>query len=225
MPSPRLSIRSLILFIASLLSFSVTAPAEEVSYSAEIPLTTLGWSQAVFVPQFNPQLGILQGVIVELRAHSEGHAGFENLDPSPSEGYMEFAVSGKAEWVGSPSAIEISNLRVFTETVGPYDGSIDFAGSSGVMHSGISFENFESYSPPMPQWGPFIGQSNIALVVTINSTSLRIGPGNVVTSFGHAASAGQVRDIIYAVPRRHRRTFETESPDSSYFARSVFTTT
>lgn len=126
----------LCLAVVSLVSGTALA-AEITSFSVPIPASMIDPDGSVFevpVPQFDPAGGrsLLQ-VDLTLTLDLSGEMGFENRDQNLSVIYtLTLAWDVSLDRPDNTTLVSITADRTRTGLVGPFDGVVDFAGSSGV---------------------------------------------------------------------------------------------
>jgi len=179
--------------------------ADQLSYSANVPLQTTAWTQVAPLPRFNPGLGTLQAVSVTLEAHIEGTARFENRAPSAATIVTNFSASMTLKRPDT-NAVVLTATPVHnqSEAVSAFDGVIDFGGTSGRTIPGINVTQSSSFGPNFPL-GPldhalFVGGGNILFSVQASGTSNVSGSGNLVVNFTQQASAVVRVTYVYEVP-------------------------
>lgn len=112
---------------------------------------TTGWTQSAVFQQFNPALGTLVAVDVTVITDIAGSAMVENTAPIAAgytaEVLAEIGLSDAAGVIPATGVDDISG----TTTLGAFDGSLDFGGTSGVV---VPIANTATASEMLP--GPFI---------------------------------------------------------------------
>jgi len=133
----------LILFI---IFFSASsAGAERVVFCDFVPLQDLDWYKNFTMPKFDPNLGELKAVDIELQVNLTQRLQMENT------GRGNFSINSTTESVLAlllPEGEEINanaSLAVL-KNLGPYDGAVDFSGSSGIDFSEPSSSGIVTYS-------------------------------------------------------------------------------
>jgi hypothetical protein len=72
---------ALLAMMGSLVLGSVSqAEALSLSFSDALPLRSTNWNQSVSIPRFNPSLGTLTSVELDLQASINSHVRVESLD-------------------------------------------------------------------------------------------------------------------------------------------------
>ncbi|MCA8979939.1 MAG: choice-of-anchor E domain-containing protein [Planctomycetes bacterium] len=184
--------------IATILLAGLPAVAQAQSQQCHqdtVPLSTTNWQQQVTVPQFDPSLGTLISVDITLSGAISGSASAENTSPSP--GMLDFLYQAEIELLtGGGSLIITTPQLAIQDNVTGFDGTIDFGGTSGVTHGGLSVADSESANAPTDiALGGFIGVGNISFDVEARGISTAAGPGNVVSQF--LTSAEATVDVCY----------------------------
>jgi hypothetical protein len=90
----------------------------------------------IVIPAFDPASGTLQGVHVLFEGLTSGTLGLENGDSIPHLVTSQFTVSLRVTYPGGEVLSEGEMTRVFAEqNLGAFDGSIDYAGTSGITNA------------------------------------------------------------------------------------------
>ncbi len=147
---------------------------------------TSGWTGTASFTQFNPTLGTLDEILLNVGNTLSGTFAAENLESSPAWVEMNENASMTVATPGDARGV-IANAGTFYNPVelGAYDGSADFAGTSGESET----------IPVIPWWDvtsgatltsgidlrAFTGTGTIALPVTTAGTSTVSGPANSLT--------------------------------------------
>jgi hypothetical protein len=176
---------------------TATQPPSTLTFSDSIPVTNTNWSLSVTLPKFDPALGTLQTVTLTLDGHIEGQAAVESTDASPTTITTMFQANltlARPDMsilaVVIPQVTNMANLS-------PFDGVIDFRGTSGITYPNLMQNASQSVTspPPASDLPLFTGTGTITLPVTAVGTSTAIGSGNVITQFATRASA--VVTVVY----------------------------
>jgi len=185
--------------IATILLAGLPAVAQAQSqqcHQDSIALSTTNWQEQVSIPQFDPALGTLLSVDVTLTGGIAGSASAENLSPSP--GVLDFVYTAEIELfaLGGSSLVVTTPLLALQDNVTGFDSVIDFGGTSGVTHGGLSVNDSDAASAPADvPLADFIGLGNLVLDVEASGLSTAAGPGNVVSQF--LTSAEATVDVCY----------------------------
>ncbi len=161
------------------------------SDSASVPLAETDWASSVSIAKFNPALGTLNSIEIEIQGHMEGTAKFEHRGGSAATVTMNLSADllvqrpDKSDLVGTwPTATTVDNVTGF-------DGTVDFGGTSGRTHAGLSANLTNStLTSSASDLALFTGTGNIALPVLASAGSAATGSGNMVFDFTNLASAG-----------------------------------
>lgn len=148
--------------------------------------------------QFNPALGILDGVALDLSAFFSGSVGIENVSSSPDVAHG--IIAGTVTAATSDASLSV---EVFPNAVGPshnftaFDGTLDFAGASGATDivTGAPATGSASVPPPAAALTQFIGGGEIFL--TLSATSFPIAEGRETESVTETADAHTIDVLAY----------------------------
>jgi hypothetical protein len=126
----------------SLTTLGAGARAASVTYSGTYgPSPYLGVSQYNFpvqsVPQFDLPGQCLSSVCVQATAHGAGFLSFENIQTFPTTVTSSYEVQVTLRRPDLSPIMVLQPLQTFSDPVTSYDGVADYAGTSGVTHSGL----------------------------------------------------------------------------------------
>jgi len=160
------------------------------SASASVPLAETDWASSVSITKFDPALGTLNSIEIELQAHMEGTAKFEHRGGSAATVTTYLSADllvqrpDLSDLVGAwPTATTVDNVSGF-------DGTVDFGGTSGVTHAGLSADLTNStLTSSAADLALFTGTGNIELPVVATAGSAATGSGNMLFDFTNLASA------------------------------------
>ncbi len=178
----------------ALATTALTAAAQQtqtVCFTDAIPLQPTNWTGSVSIPKFNPNLGTLQSISFQLTGNVQGAARAESLDASPTIVNTSFAATITLTRPDLTPIVVSTPLGNFSDSFTIFDGVIDFAGTSGITHSGINVTDIQTFTspPPLSDLTLFSGAGNIVLPVTAQGSSLATGAGNLITQFQTDAAA------------------------------------
>jgi hypothetical protein len=186
-------------FISACVGFAATAilvgsaqaQTQEVCFTDSIPLTSTNWSDSVTIPKFDPMLGDLQSIRFTLTGNAQGTASAESLDTSPTVVTLQFSSTLTLTRPDNSVIVISIPLANFMDTFTAFDGTIDFAGTSGASHTGINATQSEVVNspPPASDLVLFTGPGTITLPVTAVGSSIATGSGNLISQFLQQAAA------------------------------------
>jgi hypothetical protein len=169
--------------------------AEQVSYSDSVPLTATGWNDTLTVPKFDPALGVLQSIDVELAAHAQGSTGFENLTASSATISMTYRATGTLKRPNGVLLLTVSPAKSYVDPTGPYDGVLNFGGSSGKTYTGVNADAFGSVNlaATPAETAIFVGAAGnpgtLNLPLSMAADNLCAGAAGLVCQMIQSASA------------------------------------
>ncbi|MEM7519094.1 MAG: choice-of-anchor E domain-containing protein, partial [Planctomycetota bacterium] len=126
------------------------AQVQTVSYSTSVFFPLLTSSGTAQITRFDPALGILEGVTIDLGGSYTGTALFENLEPMPvvvAPTVSAQLTLSRPSGGGVLAMVEPAYVQVFS--LDAFDGSEDFAGASGFTAI-ISESASQSVTSPPP---------------------------------------------------------------------------
>jgi len=183
------------LLALALSSTALSAAAQQtVCYTDSIPLQPTNWSLSVSVPKFDPSLGTLNLVDVCITGQITGSYGVESLDAGPSWAMMQLSAAVELRRPdASPIAQAMPASPMVTYPLTPFDGTLDFGGTSGASQSGISVLTTAQIDLTSPaDLALFTGApgapGSIVLPVSAMGTSTAMGGGHLITYFQSQAA-------------------------------------
>jgi hypothetical protein len=181
--------------------WSAPADAGTIVQTQGATLIDVGKSFAVPLEfnRFNPALGTLDGVTLDLSAFFSGSVGIENVSNSPDVAHGIIAGTVTAATSDASLLVEVS-----PSAAGPshdftaFDGTLDFAGTSGAtdMVTGAPATGSASVPPPPTALSQFIGAGEIFL--TLTATSFPVAEGHETESVTETADAHTTDVLIYS---------------------------
>jgi len=168
-----------------------SASAATIMYSGSEPTATTNWDVMIDVPQFDDMGGtrVLKSISVFLEGTVSGSAAGESLDAAPAivdlflQSEISLSLGGNALAVVIPVANASFNASAF-------DGSIDFAGTSGATFSSLNASDSvkEILSLGNDDLSPWIGGGTVTLDGAAVGQSSGSGAGNLILQFATDAS-------------------------------------
>ncbi|MDO6583920.1 choice-of-anchor E domain-containing protein [Salipiger sp. 1_MG-2023] len=179
---------------AAVLLFAGAANAATVSYSASIATSTTSWEDSVALSMFDETLGTLNSVTLSLYGTASGTAKAESLDASPADVSLSLGANIVGTYTGYGFDVSVNPLANSVTSLSAYDGTIDFAGTSGVTYEGLTADDTDS-ATFTSALEAFIGTGTFTLDLAAQGNSSGTGAGNLITQF--ATSAGATAYVIY----------------------------
>ena len=148
--------------------------------------------------KFDVSLGTLTEVEFTLTGHISGSAAFENTAHAGATVNMQLRADiSLARPVGSQIDLA-SVVASTTDQTGAFDGTIDFAGTSGKTYSNLSADQTKSVTlSSNSDVSLFQGPGTISLGFSAIGQSSATGLGNLVTKFTSSASANATLIYLY----------------------------
>ncbi len=171
------------------------AQAATITYSTSITNAQPDWASTLSVAKFDPTLGTLTGIQFNLMGSVTGTIYVENTDAAPANISETLSATLTLTRPDSSSIIVTYPSAMLTDSFNAFDGTVDFAGTSGAIHGPITTSASASYTALATDFALFTGMGNIVLPVTAIGTSFVSGPGNLASGFSTSASA--FLDVIY----------------------------
>lgn len=140
----------------------------------------------LYIPQFNSSLGTLNSITINLSTALQGDLGFENLKKFTGGtfnfstqnvyAYLVLGLSGSGGMLMS----NYTDNQTYTVTLAKYDGTIDYAGTSGTIVTTFSDADTQTYAD-FTDAGfltQFTGTGNMDFTITSDSLSQLGLPSN-----------------------------------------------
>ncbi|MGX9714327.1 choice-of-anchor E domain-containing protein [Janthinobacterium lividum] len=184
---------------------SAQAATQTITFSADRALGATNWADTLGLGKFDSNLGTLTSIKFHLEGAVQGSGKAESLDASASDVTLSLA-SLLTLYRPDNSTLLVAN-PLFTQTfaLSAFDGSIDFAGTSGANTGPRSSTGANSYtSGSASDFALFSSARGGLIQLGLNAvgSSTGSGSGNLLTQFQTAAS-GRVAvtyEYISAVP-------------------------
>ena len=137
----RLLVAIAVIAATSALSLGTALADTTTPPPADIPPTDTDFTQTIGVAQFDPALGTLNSITVELDATVTGSMGVENTSTtSTSDGNLELSALVSVALAIDPTTMITVASPATTQTFSfpVYDGVFDFGGTSGATYADIN---------------------------------------------------------------------------------------
>jgi len=121
---------ALIVVLIPAIAISI-ACAEDLVFCDSVSMQNTEWSHNFSVPKFDPSIGTLNGVDIDILFNLSQRFKAENSGGSDA---IINSTTGSVLQLITPDSREINTnvSLVMEKTLGPFDGSNDFSGSSGI---------------------------------------------------------------------------------------------
>ena len=168
--------------------------------TASVPTTITDWSSSLTVPQFDPSLGTLLSAKVELLGSLNSQVRVENT----SAGSVTIKVTVQGDLVlTAPNVSLTKQLKPLDGALfaaAPFDGVIDFAGTSGHDFGLQTATDGASATLTNPvDLAPYIGVGTVPLTGEANNVSSTVsGGGGIVSTLNSTASGDYTVTYHYA---------------------------
>jgi hypothetical protein len=179
-----------LLYALFVLAISLTAQANTITYSDSITgLFDLVPNRDLVVPQFDSSLGTLNSVTMDISTAIQASLGFENLKKFAGG---NFDISASVHGYVVVSSMIMSNFvdsQTYTITLQPYDGILDYAGTSGTTvatYSDVDNGIFTQTS----DFARFIGTGSVPFNIMTDARADHFGlPANSSATINTTAQA------------------------------------
>lgn len=177
-----------------------TPTIQTQSVSASFAPFQTGGSATQTVAQFDPSLGALNGIQILINGKLTSNIQIENLDGAPSD--VSAQVHGTLILQGpgfTPQSLSPSIND--SATLGAYDGTLDYGGTSGKDFGAQSAQanqtlNLAAATNDLSAW---VGKGTVSLTEAARSASTVSGSGNEQVHIGSQAS-GTVQVVYSYIP-------------------------
>ena len=132
--------------------------------------------------QFDPSLGTLQSILIKVDGRIVSDIKIENLDDQSSA--VAGTVSGNVLVSGPGFNLNVNILgnAAIAQTLGAYDGTTDFGGSSGVSLGSKTATGSNTQTLTGSDMGPYIGTGTVNLSFLAQATTQASGGGNLMAN-------------------------------------------
>jgi hypothetical protein len=127
---------SLLLLVIALLGSAQPTRASSLTYVTSAPLSGTDWTVTLTLPRFDPANGVLQSVSLEVRDSLVAKFEVENLASSSSSVRDSATVTVALCRPDNSVLLATVSSREFAATLPAYDGTQDYAGTSGATVAG-----------------------------------------------------------------------------------------
>ncbi len=148
----------------------------------------------VTIPKFNPDLGILQNVFVQLGSEVKGLIKLENTDAKSAD--ITANLAAEVSLLKPDSSILLTTLPTasITKQFAADDGELDFSGTSGATF--VNLSNSQIVSTNLTSgFDLFVGFDELILPVSAVAKSNGSGAGNLAQIFNTFAGANV--EVVY----------------------------
>jgi protocatechuate 3,4-dioxygenase beta subunit len=175
-----------------------TSP-KTITQTLTFPDASTDWSSAQMLQQFDPSLGTLTSVDIISNDSITSTIKVENLDTAAAT--IDAKVSGTVSLSGPGMTGLTANLSADqTFSAGPFDGSIDFGGTSGNNFGPKTAQGTKSVTlSTASDLAPFVGTGSVSITAATHGTSTASGAANLLLSVKTTAAA-KVTVIYHYTP-------------------------
>jgi len=138
--------RRLPLSLLCAVALASAARAELTAHAVAVDTTLSPIVAPVEFPRFDPALGTLDEVRIDLLLRTTGGVGFENLSSEPVVVTTSFGAGCALRTEGGATLVTAASRVEATRIYSPFDGRVDFAGRSGALDLGLEVEAGSSFT-------------------------------------------------------------------------------
>ena len=174
------------------LTLATSAQAGVISFSDSIAIQSTNWNSAVSIGKFDTTLGMLTSITFSLEGIVNGQARAESLDAQPATVTLDLAGEIKLQRPDMSVLVTTNPVVSSVFNLAAFDGTIDFAGASGVDTGSVSASASDALTSTSA--ADFLlfsaaGGGVINMPVLAAGLSTGSGAGNLVTQFTTLAGA------------------------------------
>jgi hypothetical protein len=164
-----------------------------------LPSETTGWTSTASFVRFNPALGTLAEVLVDVGNTIVSTFSAENLEPVPAFVSMNDSATMTVATPGKPSGLYATAGGWDPVTLGAYDGTMDFAGESGqsIVSGDYSWTPGSATLADPTDLAAFTGTGNITLPVSSAGSSVLTGPSNLLAEITEQTGGTVTVSYVY----------------------------
>jgi hypothetical protein len=159
----------------------------ETCHADFVPATLTNWQATRTFAKHDPAIGPLHAVRVRVQAALTGSFALENPNPVPVTVSSTFAVRTAVQRPDTTELLGFETAHAVVEDLDAFDGTIDFAGNSGVFHGGIATQSSTDAVLTSPADLALFTASAPGETITLGLTgvgaSAATGPGPILTQF------------------------------------------
>lgn len=188
----------LICLTSSLLAAAGLTQAATVSYTSNvIPLSTTNWTNSLGLQRFDPSLGTLDSIALELFGEVHGNARVENTDAQPLVLTMRLGTDLTLSRPDNSPLLVTSALFTDTFAAASFDGTVDWAGTSGTARLDVGATGHNAFvTAAAADLALFSGPGTVNLGLRAAGTSSASGSGNLASFM--QTQAGGYATITYS---------------------------
>jgi len=148
-------------------------------------LATTNWNNNLTLNQFDASLGTLTSIDFSFSGQVDSTFKLESLDAAPA---TVTANAAGSLLFGGPISTTLNISGSNSTNLSAFDGTIDFAGTSGIDLGTVTGTDFGSLSL-VSGFAPYIGLGTFDINVGATGNSTASGAGNLITQIGTQALA------------------------------------
>ncbi|BAZ14672.1 hypothetical protein NIES4071_65160 [Calothrix sp. NIES-4071] len=157
-------------------------------YESYVDIQKTNFDKFVTLPKFDPNLGELKKVFVQLGSEVQGSIRLENLDAQPAD--VTANLAAEVSLLKPDKSVLLTTLPTasIAQSFAADDETLDFTGASGATYNNLS--NSKTASTLLTSdFDLFIGSDTLTLPVTAVAKSSGTGAGNLAQIFNTLAAA------------------------------------
>jgi hypothetical protein len=141
------------LILAGLLALCASARAENLIHTTTMATRSADALAPLTVPRFDHSLGFLDEVRIDVSLHVTGAVGYENVSSNHDVVTVNFGAGCALTAEGGATLVSLAQVIEASHVVEPFDGKVDFGGTSGRILAGLEVETSSSWEVVAdPSW-------------------------------------------------------------------------
>lgn len=204
-----------------LFNLQVRAAQKTITQNCVLPLSQTNWNDTCSVTKFDPALGQLKSVKINVNAQVNSEVKIENQDPQPETITSNVSAQIQIKKPDSGVILNVTPSKSVSDLFGSYDGVLDFGGTSGKSYIGLTSSTTNSSTlVSSGDLNQYIGAGNANMAVSASGQSSFSGSANYVSGLNTSAQASIEITYYYidsdlSVNKTHTGNF-TPGQDATY---------
>lgn len=203
---------TILLAIAAPITAAQAATLTTIKHESSVNVQKTNFNKFVNLPKFDPKLGELQKVFVQLGSEVKGSIRLENLDAQAAD--VTANLSAEVSLLKPDNSILLTTLPTasIAKSFAADDENLDYNGLSGATYNNLSNSKTASTSL-LSDFDLFIGSDTLTLPVTAVAKSSGTGAGNLAQIFN--TLAGAKVEVVYEYYIKKPEVPKREIPESN----------
>ena len=176
-----------------------TAKADQISQTIGFPIVKTSYNTTLVFNEFDPSLGTLTAIQIQLDGSVRGTVSAENLGAVPATITTDLSSVLTLARPDHSVLIAATPIAQNSFQLSTYDNKLDYSGNSGVSVQNVTASQSESTTLTNPaDLALFSGAGTITLGLSAIGNSTAWGSNNLATSFSTFAGASATITYIFS---------------------------